>query len=246
MQIIIICNNIIENNLIYNDLNLPESKIRLPIINKLKDTAKNIALLSLLTDTNAIYSSQNASNMLFAKTLAKRINKDVYSSDKFADEKIGNLKNQDLKDVYFMQEHDFNIRLTDGESLNEVGKRVNDEIEHIVNLSNLKKVVIFTHKRAFLGYLINILQPSYTLDDNLVIEYDDNVIYDNSKNDIIELVYTIDNVVYELDQEANYNIQAMKEEVLQEEEQAKIEEYNEILNEDLGVDYENKSSDSEE
>lgn len=69
---------------------------------------------------------------------------------------------------------------------------------------------------------------------------------DNSKNDIIELVYTIDNVVYELDQEANYNIQAMKEEVLQEEEQAKIEEYNEILNEDLGVDYENKSSDSEE
>ena len=38
----------------------------------------------------------------------------------------------------------------------------------------------------------------------------------------------------------------MKEEVLQEEEQAKIEEYNEILNEDLGVDYENKSSDSEE
>ena len=55
MQIIIICNNIIENNLIYNDLNLPESKIRLPIINKLKDTAKNIALLSLLTDTNAIY-----------------------------------------------------------------------------------------------------------------------------------------------------------------------------------------------
>lgn len=69
---------------------------------------------------------------------------------------------------------------------------------------------------------------------------------DNSKNDIIELVYTIDNVVYELDQEANYNIQAMKEEVLQEEEQAKIEEYNEILNEDLGVNYENKSSDSEE
>ena len=69
---------------------------------------------------------------------------------------------------------------------------------------------------------------------------------DNSKNDVIELVYTIDNVVYELDQEANYNIQAMKEEVLQKEEQAKIEEYNEILNEDLGVDYENKSSDSEE
>lgn len=69
---------------------------------------------------------------------------------------------------------------------------------------------------------------------------------DNSKNDIIELVYTIDNVVYELDQDANYNIQAMKEEVLQEEEQAKIEEYNEILNKDLGVDYENKSSDSEE
>ena len=184
MEIIVICNNIIENNLIYNDLNLPESKIRLPIINKLKDAAKNIALLSLLFDVNAIYSSPNASNMLCAKTLAKRINKDVYASDKFADERIGNLKKQNIKDVYFMQEHDFNIKLTDGESLNEVGKRVKSEIEHIANLSNLKKVVIFTHKRSFLGYLINVFSPSYTLEDNLVIEYDDNVIYDNSKNDI--------------------------------------------------------------
>lgn len=184
MEIIVICNNIIENNLIYNDLNLPESKIRLPIINKLKDTAKNIALLPLLSDVNAIYSSPNASNMLCAKTLAKRVNKDVYASDKFADERIGNLKKQNIKDVYFMQEHDFNIKLTDGESLNEVGKRVKSEIEHIANLSNLKKVVIFTHKRSFLGYLINVFSPSYTLEDNLVIEYDDNVIYDNSKNDI--------------------------------------------------------------
>ncbi len=184
MEIIVICNNIIENNLIYNDLNLPESKIRLPIINKIKDYAKNVSLLSLLNDVNAIYSSTNASNMLFAKTLAKRINKDVYASDKFADERIGNLKKQNIKDVYFMQEHDFNIKLTDGESLNEVGKRVKSEIDHIANLSNLKKVVIFTHKRSFLGYLINVFSPSYTLEDNLVIEYDDNVIYDNSKNDI--------------------------------------------------------------
>lgn len=184
MEIIVICNNIIENNLIYNDLNLPESKIRLPIINKIKDYAKNVSLLSLLNDVNAIYSSTNASNMLCAKTLAKRVNKDVYASDKFADERIGNLKKQNIKDVYFMQEHDFNIKLTDGESLNEVGKRVKSEIEHIANLSNLKKVVIFTHKRSFLGYLINVFSPSYTLEDNLVIEYDDNVIYDNSKNDI--------------------------------------------------------------
>ena len=184
MEIIVICNNIIENNLIYNDLNLPESKIRLPIINKIKDYAKNVSLLSLLNDVNAIYSSTNASNMLCAKTLAKRVNKDVYASDKFADERIGNLKKQNIKDVYFMQEHDFNIKLTDGESLNEVGKRVKSEIDHIANLSNLKKVVIFTHKRSFLGYLINVFSPSYTLEDNLVIEYDDNVIYDNSKNDI--------------------------------------------------------------
>lgn len=193
MEIIVICNNIIENNLIYNDLNLPESKIRLPIINKIKDYAKNVSLLSLLNDVNAIYSSTNASNMLFAKTLSKRVNKDVYASDKFADERIGNLKKQNIKDVYFMQEHDFNIKLTDGESLNEVGKRVKSEIEHIANLSNLKKVVIFTHKRSFLGYLINVFSPSYTLEDNLVIEYDDNVIYDNSKNDIDIYKLSFDN-----------------------------------------------------
>ncbi len=184
MELIIVCNNIIENNFIYNDLNLSESKIRLPIINRLKDMAKSVSLLTILSDTNAIYSSPNASNILFAKMLSQRVGKDVYTSDKFADEKIGNLKKQKIKDVYFMQEHDFNIKLTGGESLSEVGKRVADEIEHITNLNSIRKAVIFTHKRAFLGYLTKLFKPSYTLEDNLVIEYNDNVIYDNEKNDI--------------------------------------------------------------
>ena len=69
---------------------------------------------------------------------------------------------------------------------------------------------------------------------------------DSNKNDVIELIYTIDNVIYELDENANYNIQLAKEEAMQEIEQEKLAEYNQILNEDLGVSYEENSNEDDE
>ena len=171
MEIILVSNNVIENNLIYSNLKIDKNKIRLPLVNRMKDLAKDVSLLSIFNNANAIYSSLSPSAILFAKTLSKRINKPVYELETLNDAKLGNIHLQSIKDVYFMQEHDFNIKLTGGESLNEAGKRLDKEINHIVYLNNLNKVVIFTHQRLILGYLTCKCNYSYTLEDNLVLDY---------------------------------------------------------------------------
>lgn len=197
MEIILVSNNVIENNLIYSNLKLDKNKIRLPLVNRMKDLAKDVSLLSIFNNANAIYSSLSPSAILFAKTLGKRINKPVYELETLNDAKLGNIHLQSIKDVYFMQEHDFNIKLTGGESLNEAGKRLDKEINHIVYLNNLNKVVIFTHQRLILGYLTCKCNYSYTLEDNLVLDFNENILYNDVKEDyfIYKLLFEDKNII---------------------------------------------------
>lgn len=197
MEIILVSNNVIENNLIYSNLKLDKNKIRLPLVNRMKDLAKDVSLLSIFNNANAIYSSLSPSAILFAKTLGKRINEPVYELETLNDAKLGNIHLQSIKDVYFMQEHDFNIKLTGGESLNEAGKRLDKEINHIVYLNNLNKVVIFTHQRLILGYLTCKCNYSYTLEDNLVLDFNENILYNDVKEDyfIYKLLFEDKNII---------------------------------------------------
>ena len=42
-----------------------------------------------------------------------------------------------------------------------------------------KKVVIVTHKRAILGYLLKYLETGFNLDDRLILSFNDKVIVDD-------------------------------------------------------------------
>ena len=51
--------------------------------------------------------------------------------------------------------------------------------------------VIFTHKRAILGYLLKYSNIGYNLDDHLILEFNEKQIYDDSDTlyDIYELTF---------------------------------------------------------
>lgn len=51
-------------------------------------------------------------------------------------------------------------------------------------------------------------------------------------NDVIELIYLKDNVTYEFNDDKNYNLKVIKEELMQEIEQEKIEDFNKLLEKD--------------
>ena len=84
----------------------------------------------------------------------------------------------------FMQERDFDFKFNNGESLNETCNRMNIAINSIIKRIGNQNIVIFTHKRAILGYLLKYLDKGYNLDDRLILTYNDKVIIDDVEKDI--------------------------------------------------------------
>ena len=194
MEIYLISNNLYENNLSYADLqDIELKKLTRPLSIEGENLAKNLSLTDELNNINLIYSSMASSSLGTAKYLAERLNKKILVDENLNDCKIGNLGNKSLKMVKFMQNHDFNIKLNNGESLNEVGNRIEKVINKIVYLNSNHKVAVFTHKRTILGYLIKYGKSGYNLDDNLIVEYNEKVIYNESEKDIDIIKLTFNN-----------------------------------------------------
>ena len=184
MEVILVSNNLFENNLKYNDLkDIELKKITRPLSASGENLALSISLLDIFSGVDSIYSSVASSSLGTAKYLAERYDKRIIVEDDFNDAKIGTLGTKSLKMVKFMQNHDFNIKLTGGESLNEVGNRINRIINKIIDLGD-DKIVVFTHRRTILGYLVKYGKSGYNLDDNLIVEYHDKVIYNETEKDV--------------------------------------------------------------
>ena len=107
---------------------------------------------------------------------------------------------EDIVEEGILEEHDFDIKTDNGESLNEVKRRINDEIERILHLNKTDKIVIYTHRRCIISYLSKYCKSLYNLEDQLILEYNDNIIYDGFLNDID--VYSI---IYEDNKLININ-----------------------------------------
>lgn len=192
MEVYLISNNLFENNLSYADLkDIELKKLTRPLSVLGENLAKTIAVSEEFNGVSLIYSSLASSSLGTAKYLAERLNKKIMVDEMLNDCKIGDLGNKNLKMIKFMQNHDFNIKLTNGESLEEVGNRIEKVLNRIVYLNTNRKVAVFTHKRTMLGYLIKHGNTGYNLDDNLIVEFNDKVIYNESEKDvdIVKIIY---------------------------------------------------------
>lgn len=198
MEVYLICNNLFENNLTYADKqDIEKKKMTRPLSVEGEMLARDLSLNEEFNDVTLIYSSMFSSSLATAKYLAERLNKNIMVDEGLNDCKVGDLRNKSLKMVKFMQNHDFNIKLNNGESLEEVGTRIEKVINKIIYLSANRKVAVFTHKRTMLGYLIKYGKPGYNLDDNLVVEFDEKVVYNESEKDcdIVKITFEDKKVV---------------------------------------------------
>lgn len=201
MKIYFICNNLYENNLSYNSSHeIEQKKMTRPLSIEGENVAKNIAVLDELSDVNNIYSSMYACALASAKYLANRLDEVIVVDEDLNDCKIGNLGSKSFKMVKFMQSHDFNVKLNGGESLEEVGTRMSEFISSVLETED-NKVAIYTHKRALLGYLIKNAKIGYSLDDDLVVEYNDKVVYSEADKDadIVEITYDTEHNILDMD-----------------------------------------------
>ena len=151
--------------------------------------SEKISQLKELENIQKIYSSFYSSALSTAKYLSHKLDIEINMNNKFNDCKVGHLGSKNMKMVKGLQDHDFGYKLINGESLNDVSNRMDAEINKLLNLN--EDIVIFTHKRAILGYLLKYASVGYNLDDNLILEYNGNQVYDDSDSlyDIYELTF---------------------------------------------------------
>lgn len=190
MKVYLVSNNLLLDGLNYeNGTDLENVRVIRPLSVDGESIASKISKFKELQNIEKIYSSFYSSALSTAKYLANNLNLKIIMNSKFNDCKVGVLGSKNMKMVKGLQEHDFTYRLPNGESLNDVGNRIELEIKKLI--SNSEESVVFTHKRAILGFLLKYSHVGYNLDDSLILEYNGNQIYDDtdSEFDIYELEF---------------------------------------------------------
>lgn len=189
MKIYLVSNNLLLDGISYdNNASLEQIRMIRPLSVKGEEVAKKIGNIPFFKNVENIYTSFYSSALDTAKYLAKNLDLSITLNENLNDCQVGILGSKNMKMVKGLQDHDFNYKLPSGESLNEVGRRM----ENFINLIS-EECVIFTHKRAILGFLLNYAKVGYNLYDDLILEFNGHIIYDESETefDIYEL--TIEN-----------------------------------------------------
>ncbi len=179
MTIYLISNNLLSNNVAFDlDFDIERKKEVRP----LSSAGVKASVKINIGKIEKIYSSTYVSSIETAKYLAEKKDLNVFITEELNDCLVGNLKNQSIKMLSFFQEHDFDFKQPGGESLNECQKRINKVIEKIRFSED--DAAIFLPRRALLSYLIKYTAHGFNLDDRLVLLNNDEVIMENTEDDI--------------------------------------------------------------
>ncbi len=182
MTLFLVSNNLVLDNIVYETFDsVLEKRINRPL--SIEGEKLAIKIVKKI-DADIIYSSSYASALDTAKYYASYKRKEVYVNSFLNDAKIGDIGNRNIKMLRYMQERDFDFKFNHGESLNEVKERMEIAINRIVKKQGNKNIVIFTHKRAIMGYLLPYLEKGFNLDDRLILSFNDMVILDDTQNDV--------------------------------------------------------------
>ena len=99
-----------------------------------------------LQDIDVIYSSHYVRAMATAKYIAEKNNIKLNIDARFGERKFGIKTWDELPPDFFEHQfHDWNYKLNDGESLNEVHTRMNDALLEVLNKNKGKKIMIVAH-----------------------------------------------------------------------------------------------------
>lgn len=188
--IYLVSNNCVLNNLIYNnDESLELKREKRPLSVEGESEAKKLASLEELESINVIYSSGYASAIATAKFIAEKLELNINVENKLNERKIGLLEDKTLRFFKEHQEHDFNYRLSGGESINTTKTRITNAINDITKKYQDSNILVITHSTAITSYLLNFCEKGYNLDDRLILNYNEKVIVDGTTNglDIFKL-----------------------------------------------------------
>ena len=147
-----------------------------------EELAKKIAHLEELSQVEVIYSSCSFSAVATSKYLAQKNALDIFLDPRLQERVIGQLDSNDYEYLEGMQEHDFTFKLNHGESLEEVKLRMATCIKEILQ-SDYTTIFIATHSVAMFSLFLAWCSKDFNLEDRLILDYHDQVIFDGTKSD---------------------------------------------------------------
>jgi len=193
--IYLITNNcFINENIIYKDyLSFDEQRKYRPLTVNGEKVALTITKNKNLSKIDAIYSSTYFSSINTSKYLKDKLNLDLIIDKRLDDRKVGNLTDSSLN-LRNLQEHDFDYKLTNGESLNNVKNRMKAFVKEILQNHEDSNIALFTHNIPIISLLSIWCEKGFNYEEKLILNYNDSVIVDGLRNDynIIKLEFDND------------------------------------------------------
>lgn len=187
-----VSNNLISNlRVVYpKDTSFKSVREQAILSSEGEEKAKELTQLKILEKIDAVYTSKYYSAINTGKYFAEEKGLDLIIDERLNERVVGDLGSNEFRYLKGMQEHDFNYKLKEGESINEVQKRMEDFLLDML-LSADTNILIVTHNIALLSLLIKYCNKGYNLYDRLILDYHDEVIFDGTFHpmDIIEFVY---------------------------------------------------------
>lgn len=182
MEIFLVSNNLVLDDIVYETTDsIMEKRINRPL--SIEGEKKAIKIVKKI-NADVIYSSSYASSLATAKYYSSVKKLPININSFLNDAKIGDMGSRNIKMLRFMQERDFDFKFKRGESLNEVNERMTIVMDKIIKKNMNKNIVVFTHKRAIMGYLLKTLKQGFNLDDRLILSFNDKVIIDDGVQDV--------------------------------------------------------------
>lgn len=149
-----------------------------------EELAKDISKKKELQNIDAIFSSNYVRAMSTAKYIAEnnKINLDV--DERLGERKFGVNSMKELPDNFYRnQSLDWNYKLLNGESLNEVKIRMNDVINEIIIANKNKNIAIVSHGTAITAFLKNLCEIKFNSETgNNEIYFNHKLIFDGNWN----------------------------------------------------------------
>ena len=193
--IYLITNNcFITDNIIYKDyVDFDEQRKYRPLTVNGEKIALTIAKNKNLSKIDTMYSSTYFSSIDTSKYLKDKLNLDLIVDKRLDDRKVGKLTDNSIN-LRNVQEHDFDYKLTNGESLNNVKNRMKAFVKEILQNHEDSNIALFTHNISVISLLSIWCEKGFNYEEKLILNYDENVIIDGLRNDynIIKLEFDND------------------------------------------------------
>ncbi|MGN1000451.1 MAG: histidine phosphatase family protein [Bacilli bacterium] len=159
--------------------------------------AKEMSEREELQNIDAIYSSHYVRTMCTAKYIAENNNIKLNVDERLGERKFGVNDISELPKTYFEDQfRNWDYKLENGESANEVSKRMNDVLFEILNGNKNKTIAVVSHGTAISTMLKTWCNVVLNIETKLIEFYfNDNLIFDGNWNcpELFKLEFDNDN-----------------------------------------------------